>query len=139
MKQIPGCSGITTDSGGSWDDNTISEGNCYLANATEVSVYVWAPGDITDQHDYVYQYDSNCGGPAFNVTDGCFVGSNPQPWFIDIATSNFAAMSAAESAWLPVENGLNAIHVSQAPASWCSTLCPYPGEPSGGGGFGGFG
>jgi hypothetical protein len=47
-------------------------------------------------------------------------------------------MSAAESAWLPVENGLNAIHVSQAPASWCSTLCPYPGEPSGGGGFGGF-
>lgn len=115
-------------------------------SATEVSVYVWAWGDTIDQHDYVYQSDSNCGAsgqPTF-VTDGCFVGSNPQPWFIDVSTSDFFTRRAAQRAWAPVENGLadhgvTAIHVTKAPLSWCSTLCPVPGEPSGGGGFGGFG
>ncbi len=121
------------------NDNTVAEGNCSLADGTGVSVYVWAWGDTSDQHDYVYQNDNLCLSqypPPDNAPDGCFVGSNPQPWFIDVGTSNFA-MSGAESDWAPVENALTlgAIHVTKVPLSWCSSLCPYPGEPSGGSGF----
>ncbi len=149
MQKIHGCTSIKTWGGNSLDDNTVSEGSCQLYDGTNVNVYVWASFDVADQHDYVYQSDSNCVPPSVatigfgNSPDGCFVGSNPQPWFIDVATSNFVA-SGAESDWAPVENGLadhgvTAIHVTKAPLSWCSTVCPYPGEPSGGGGFGGFG
>jgi hypothetical protein len=90
--------------------------------------------------DYVYWNDGSCGPSDFpppdNSPDGCFVGSNPQPWFIDVSTSDFS-MSGAQSDWAPVENALGAIHVGKVvPSSWCSSdACPYPGEPSGGGGF----
>jgi hypothetical protein len=137
MKNIPGCTNITTNGGNSLDDNTVSEGSCQLADGTNVSVYVWLADDISDQHDYAYQNASNCvssGSPVF-VPDGCFVGSNPQPWFIDVATSSSFSMSGAESDWAPVENGLATIHVTSVPLSWCSTFCPVPGQPSGGGGF----
>jgi len=50
-------------------------------------------------------------------------------------TSDFFTLSAAESDWAPVENTLGAMHVTKAPLSWCSTLCPLLGRPSGGGGF----
>ena len=47
-------------------------------------------------------------------------------------TSDFFTLSAAESDWAPVENTLGAMHVTKAPLSWCSTLCPLLGRPSGG-------
>ncbi|HUY48150.1 MAG TPA: hypothetical protein VMV92_20875 [Streptosporangiaceae bacterium] len=137
MKNIPGCTNITTNGGNSLDDNTVSEGSCQLADGTNVSVYVWFAGDISDQHDYAYQNASNCvsSGSSVFVPDGCFVGSNPQPWFIDVATSNSFSTSGAESDWAPVENGLAAIQVTNVPLSWCSTICSIPGQPSGGGDF----
>lgn len=140
MKQISGCTNITTNGGGSFDDNTVAEGRCQLSDGTDVSVYVWASDDIFDQHDYVYQNDSNCSSSTSfsNVPDGCFVGSDPQPWFIDISTSDFFTISAAESDWGLVENRLGGIHVSKAPYSWCSTICTPPGQSHGGGfSFGG--
>jgi hypothetical protein len=138
MQKIHGCTGITTDGGDSLDDNTVAEGSCQLANGTDVRVYVWFSGDITDQHDYVYQNDSSCAASSWsvsNVPDGCFVGSDPEPWFIDVQTNDTFSMSAAESEWASVENGLTAIHVGKVPVSWCNSFCPVPGQPDGGGGF----
>jgi hypothetical protein len=138
MKKIPGCTNITTDGGGSLDDNTISEGSCQLADGTNVNVYVWMAGDITDQHDYVYQNASNCtasSSSVFPVPDGCFVGNNPRLWFIDVATGSFLSRSGAESDWTPIENALAVTPVTKVPASWCSTICPVPGQSSGGDGF----
>lgn len=137
LSKIPGCGSISTASGNSLDDNTIAEGSCDLSNGASLTVYVWAAGDTSDQHDYVY-WNAKCtssGAPPLNAPDGCFVGSNPTPWFIDVSTSNYA-MSFAESAWTPVENALNGLHVTKAPLSWCVNTCPSPGQPSHSGGFG---
>jgi hypothetical protein len=140
MKQISGCTNISTTGGNSFDDNTVAEGTCQLSDGTNVYVYVWDSGDeqldITDQHDYVYQNDSNCSSATsmLGTADGCFVGSDPRPWFIDVSTSNSAfSTSAAESDWAPVENGLGGIQVTKAPFSWCSTICTPPGQYHGGG------
>ncbi len=141
MKQIPGCTSITTTDGNANDDSTVAEGTCQLADGTTVNVYMWAAGDDADLHDYVYWNGSNCAnsGSVF-APDGCFVGSSPQPWFIDVGTSESAyALSAAQADWAPVENLGDAIQVTNIPDSWCSFSCPPPGQPSGGGGFGGFG
>jgi hypothetical protein len=138
MKQIPGCTGITTNGGDSFDDNTVSEGSCTLADGTHVRVYVWFDGDTSEQHDYVYQNASNCSSSSsstFSVPDGCFVGSNPQPWFIDVATSSDFSTSGAQSDWAAVEDGLSVTPVTNVPLSWCSNFCPVPGQPSHGGGF----
>ena len=136
MKKIPGCTSIMTNGGNSLDDNTVSEGSCQLADGTNVSVYVWLAGDTSDQHDYVY-WNGNCtssGSSPFNSPDGCFVGRDPQPWFIDISTSGIS-MSGAESELAPVENALTGFQVTKVPASWCSYNCPIPGQSGGSGGF----
>ncbi|GEM_PF-6264058 len=133
LSKIPGCENISTTGGSSLDDNTVAEGSCNLSDGTNLKIYVWAAGDTSDQHDFVYWNSSNCtssGPPPLNAPDGCFVGSNPTPWFIDISTSNFA-MSGAESDWSPVENALSGVRVTTVPASWCSGACPPPGQYGG--------
>lgn len=138
MKEIPGCTGITTNGGDSFDDNTVSEGSCTLADGTHVRVYVWFDGDTSEQHDYVYQNASSCSSSSlstFSVPDGCFVGGNPQPWFIDVDTSSDFSTSGAQSDWAAVEDGLAVTPMTSVPFSWCSTFCPVSGQPSHGGGF----
>lgn len=137
LSKIPSCASISTTGGYSIDDNTVAEGSCDLADGTTLKIYVWAAGDTSDQHDFVYWNSSNCtssGPPPLNAPDGCFVGSNPTPWFIDISTSNFA-MSGAESDWSPAENALGGVRVTTPPASWCSGACPVPGQNAGLGGI----
>jgi hypothetical protein len=119
MSKIPGCSSVTTSGGDSLDDNTISEGSCTLPDGTSLNAYVWAAGDASDLEQYVY-WNPVCASsfpPPDNAPDGCIVGNRPQPWFIDISTSNYA-MTAAQSDWAAVEAALNGEHVSHIPASW---------------------
>lgn len=121
LSKIPGCGNISTTGGFSIDDNTVAERSCYLPDGTSVKIYVWAAGDTSDQHDFVY-WNGNCTSsvaPPFNAPDGCFVGNNPMPWFIDISTSTYS-MSGAEIDWAQVENALGGSRITATPASWCS-------------------
>jgi hypothetical protein len=132
LAKIPGCTNISTSDGDSYHDNTIAEGSCDLPNYASLKIYVWAAGDDLDLHDWVYWYSSCTPSTGFSggtVTDGCFVGSNPTPWFIDVE-------SVVPSDWTPVENALHVTHIPKPPYSWCSFNCIPPGTPSGGGGFG---
>jgi hypothetical protein len=125
LSKIPGCTGIWT-SGGNSLDNTISEGGCTLSDETSLNIYVFE--DAGSQHDYVYQNDPCETMQVVNppAPDGCIVGSNPQPWFVDVGTSG-GALIVAESDWAKVAADLHGQVVTKIAASWCLTNCPIPG------------
>ena len=109
MNKIPGCSGISTSGGSSLDDNTISEGGCTLSGTTNLSIYVWAAGDVSD----LEQYMSFAANPVYC----CIVGSKPMPWAISLDTSAYAPSYAA-SLWAAVESALKGQAVTNPPSSW---------------------
>jgi hypothetical protein len=75
---------------------------------TDLSIFVWAAGDVSDLEQYVY-WSSNPGC--------CIVGSKPMPWAIGLDTSGYAASYAA-GVWSSVERALKGAAVTSAPASW---------------------
>jgi hypothetical protein len=117
MSKIPGCSGISTSGGSSLDDNTVSEGGCTLDDGTNLSIYVWAAGDVSDLEQYMY-LSSN---PGYC----CIVGSKPMPWAISLDTSAYAPSYAA-GLWSSVERALRGAAVTSVPASWQYGLGTLP-------------
>jgi hypothetical protein len=110
MREIPGCSGLSTWGGSSLDENTIDEGKCTLDDGTMLDTYVWAADDTSDLEQYVYwngNSDSGC----------CIVGTTPTPWTVSLDTMAFAS-SYVTSLMSSVESALNGTLVTNPPPSW---------------------
>lgn len=118
LGEIPRCHSISASGGLAHDNNTISEGRCTLPNGTYLTIYVWAAGDTSDQHNYVHQHDVPCQKavkPGY-APNGCIIGSSPTPWFAYILTSGGAPGYATE-VWNSVTTALNGRLVTNIPAS----------------------
>lgn len=81
MGKIHGCINVVTSGGSKQDDDTVGEGQCGLpadkyGNGPAVSVWVWAKGDVADQHRFIKQN---------TMADDCYLsGSRPSPSFADL-------------------------------------------------------
>jgi hypothetical protein len=141
LGKIPGCTGIQTEPGSAYDDNTAAEGSCTLADGTNLNLYMWPPSDTADQKDYIYQTaegtPNGCilqsdNTTGFNLASGneCIMGSTSgYLWFItlDITTS---ASSYAASLVPPIVSALHGQLMTHVPPSWCSVNCSPPTSPS---------
>jgi len=87
IARIHGCGQVQTWGGNSLF-NSVSNGECWLADGTQLRVSTWAAGDTADQATYA-------NSPPLLGTGPCVItGGNPVPWVVTADVSDDAPADA---------------------------------------------